>query len=101
MFGNAPTGSTLFGGASTTGGSLFNQSNLLFTAKPNIFSKPANDDDDDEDDDPNFGKGDNSPVSYNPDAKFEGSTATNLKIESKPISKSPYTKVFNVRVYIF
>lgn len=64
-----------------------------------MFAKPAEKKDDEEgsgdEDDDEVGKGSNSPPSYATDANFD-SKPLNLKIESRPPEKSPYTKVFNV-----
>jgi hypothetical protein len=67
-----------------------------------LFGKPAEKKDEDEgsDDegDDDVGKGSNSPPSYATEATF-GDKPVNLKIESRPPEKSPYTKVFNVSNY--
>lgn len=67
----------------------------------NLFKPPQNDDDeedkDDEDDD-NVGKGDGSPVAYDPLANFEKG-GSKSKMESLPQEKSPYVKVFYVSIY--
>lgn len=94
-------GGSLFGDNKVpAGGSLFGSGNTsLFNAPNSLFSKPSEKKDDDEgsddDGDDDVGKGSGSPPSYATDAVFD-QKPVNLKIESRPPEKSPYTKVFNV-----
>jgi hypothetical protein len=99
----AATTSNLFSGA-PAGGSLFGQTTSIFGGSNSLFSKPEDkkkeEGDEGEDDDDNTGKGGNSPPSYNAEASFEA-RPVNLKIESRPPEKSPYTKIYNKYVEKF
>lgn len=83
---------------------MFGQANTsLFNAPNSLFSKPAEkkeeEDGSEEEGDEEVGKGSSSPPSYATEATFETKPA-NLKIESRPPEKSPYTKVFNVNILL-
>lgn len=105
MFGGSGSGTgSLFGGAASTGGgSLFSSSTPLFGGQNALFKAPANGDNagDDDEDDANFGKGDGSPPAYPSGEGGFGDSFNKpikLNIESKPPEKSPYVKIFNVRL---
>lgn len=105
--GPSSTGGSLFG--ASTGGSLFNSTTPLFGGQNTLFKTPTSDsftkraegeEGGDDEDDENFGKGDGSPPAYQTGENTgfgDAAKPLKLNIESKPPEKSPYNKIFNVQ----